>query len=89
MGFLAEYLLDRQMERKGCKPFWKHIGDMRLRWEDILKLLPKLKQGLDTIGIGICCREENLPPVRSGKRSVHPYIHAVRKARGKQVIKPP
>jgi len=49
MGFLAEYLLDRQMEKKGCKPLWKHLGDLRLRWEDILKLLPKLKQGLEEV----------------------------------------
>jgi CRISPR-associated protein Cas8b/Csh1 subtype I-B len=49
MGFLAEYLLDIQMERKGCKPFWKHLGDLRLRWEDILTLLPKLKQGLEEV----------------------------------------
>jgi hypothetical protein len=49
MGFLAECLLDRQMERKGCKPFWKHLEDLRMRWEDILKLLPKLKQGLEEV----------------------------------------
>ncbi len=49
MGFLAEYLLDKQMEMKGCKPFWKHLEDLRLRWEGILKLLPKLKQGLEEV----------------------------------------
>jgi len=49
MGFLSEYLLDRQMEKKGSKPFWKHLEDLRLRWEGILKLLPKLKQGLEEV----------------------------------------
>jgi len=50
MGFLAEYLLDRQMERKGCKSLWKHLEDLRMRWEDVLKLLPAIKQGLEDIG---------------------------------------
>jgi CRISPR-associated protein Csh1 len=49
MGFLSEYLLDKQMERKGCKSFWKHLEDLRLKWEGILKLLPKLKQGLEEV----------------------------------------
>jgi len=49
MGFLAEYLLDKQMEKKGCKPFWKNLGDLRMRWEDMLKLLPALKQGLEEV----------------------------------------
>jgi CRISPR-associated protein Cas8b/Csh1 subtype I-B len=51
MGFLAEYLMDRQMKEKGCKPFWKHLGDLRMFWEDILGLLPKLKQGLEDYGL--------------------------------------
>jgi len=49
MGFLSEYLLDKQMERKGCRPFWKHLEDLRMRWEDVLKLLPALKQGLEEV----------------------------------------
>jgi CRISPR-associated protein Csh1 len=49
MGFLAQYLLDRQMEEKGSKPFWKNLEDLRVRWEYVLKLLPALKQGLEEI----------------------------------------
>jgi CRISPR-associated protein Csh1 len=50
MGFLSQYLLDRQKEEKGCKPFWKHLEDLRMRWEYVLKLFPALKQGLEEIG---------------------------------------
>jgi CRISPR-associated protein Cas8b/Csh1 subtype I-B len=50
MGFLVEYLLNRQMEKKGYKPFWKNLEDLRMRWEELLKLLPKLRQGLEDYG---------------------------------------
>jgi CRISPR-associated protein Csh1 len=49
MGFLSEYLLDKQMERKGCRTFWKNLEDLRMRWEVVLKLLPALKQGLEEV----------------------------------------
>jgi hypothetical protein len=39
------------MKEKGCKPFWKHLEDLRMFWENILGLLPKLKQGLEDYGL--------------------------------------
>jgi len=49
MGFLVEYMLDRQRQKKGSKPFLKHLEGLRMKWEDVLKLLPALKQGLEEV----------------------------------------
>ncbi len=50
MGFLAEYLLDGQVRRKGGKPFLKQLENLRLTWENVPKLLLALKLGLEKVG---------------------------------------
>ncbi len=49
MGFLTEYLLDKQMRRKGSRSFWKNLENLRMNWEHVLKLLPALKIGLEEV----------------------------------------
>ncbi len=49
MGFLTEYLLDKQMEIKGSRSFWKNLENLRMNWEHVLKLLPALKIGLEEV----------------------------------------
>ena len=49
MGFLTEYLLDKQMRRKGSKPFLKRLENLRMTWENVPKLLLALKLGLEEV----------------------------------------
>ncbi len=49
MGFLTEYLLDKQMRRKGSKPFLKRLENLRLTWENVPKLLLALKIELEEV----------------------------------------
>jgi len=51
MGFLTEYLLDKQMEIKGSRSFWKNLENLRMTWEHVLKLLPALKIGLEEVEV--------------------------------------
>ncbi len=49
MGFLTEYLLDKQMEIKGSRSFWKNLENLRLTWKNVPKLLLALKMGLEEV----------------------------------------
>jgi CRISPR-associated protein Csh1 len=47
MGFLTEYLLEEQRKERGSKPFLKKLKSLKMDWEDIIKLLPELRQKLE------------------------------------------
>ncbi|MFZ8783881.1 TIGR02556 family CRISPR-associated protein [Thermocrinis sp.] len=47
MGFLTEYLLEEQRKERKSKPFLKKLKSLKMDWEDIIKLLPELKQKLE------------------------------------------
>jgi len=47
MGFLTEYLLEEQRKERKSKPFLKKLKSLKMDWEDIIKLLPELRQKLE------------------------------------------
>ncbi len=47
MGFLAEYLLEEQRRERGSKPFLKKLKSLKMDWQDIVQLLPELRQKLE------------------------------------------
>jgi CRISPR-associated protein Csh1 len=47
MGFLAEHLLEKQRIERGSKPFLKKLKSLKMAWEDIVKLIPELRQKLE------------------------------------------
>ncbi len=47
MGFLTEHLLEEQRKERKSKPFLKKLKSLKMDWEDIIKLLPELKQKLE------------------------------------------
>ncbi len=49
MGFLTEYLLDKQMRKKGSRSFWKNLENLRLTWKNVSKLLLALRMGLEEV----------------------------------------
>jgi CRISPR-associated protein Csh1 len=47
MGFLTEYLLEEQRRERGSKPFLKKLKSLKMDWQDIVQLLPELRQKLE------------------------------------------
>ncbi|MCI4458806.1 MAG: TIGR02556 family CRISPR-associated protein [Thermocrinis sp.] len=47
MGFLTEHLLERQRIERGSKPFLKKLKSLKMDWQDIVQLLPELRQKLE------------------------------------------
>jgi len=47
MGFLTEHLLEEQRKERKSKPFLKKLKSLKMDWEDIIKLLPELRQKLE------------------------------------------
>jgi CRISPR-associated protein Csh1 len=47
MGFLAEHLLEEQRRERGSKPFLKKLKSLKMDWQDIVQLLPELRQKLE------------------------------------------
>jgi CRISPR-associated protein Csh1 len=47
MGFLTEHLLEEQRKERQSKPFLKKLKSLKMDWQDILQLLPELRQKLE------------------------------------------
>ena len=47
LGYLTEYLLRWERRDRGSKPFLKKLKGFRMNWEDVLGLLPKLREKLE------------------------------------------
>jgi CRISPR-associated protein Csh1 len=47
MGFLVEHLLERQRTKRESKPFLKKLKGFKMDWQDIVQLLPELRQKLE------------------------------------------
>jgi CRISPR-associated protein Csh1 len=47
MGFLTEHLLEEQRKERKSKPFLKKLKSLKMDWQDIVHLLPELRQKLE------------------------------------------
>jgi CRISPR-associated protein Csh1 len=47
MGFLTEHLLEEQRKERKSKPFLKKLKSLKMDWQDIVQLLPELRQKLE------------------------------------------